>query len=139
MSDTQAAFTKVQRIAAFKENIDALGRQWCIFVVAGTALKETYPGIQETNKDNELVMVPDRSVNLPTSIRNIKGKDVVVGHPLSTRFTSTWRAQEAIEKFVTQTWDAAEQAVKKDQKKDSPSKAALDVEPKFANVAKDKE
>lgn len=136
MSDTQAAFTKVQRIAAFKENIDALGRQWCIFVVGGTSLKEVAPGNQESNKNNELVMVPDRTVNLPSTTRQIKGHEVVIPHPLTTHFTSTWRAQEAIEKFVNQTWDAAEEALKKKQKKGAAKKEATEVTPQFANVVK---
>ena len=126
MSDTQAAFTKVQRIAAFKENIDALGRQWCIFVVSGTSLKEVAPGKQETSNNNELVMVPDRALNLPSTTRMVKGHEVMVPHPLTTKFTSTWRAQEAIEKFVNGTWDEAEEALKKKQKKGAAKKEATE-------------
>ena len=120
MSNVQKAIQKLERTNAIAGNICSQGHHWCIFSVRGTSLFEIAPGKATVNEKEETVMLPDRNIRLPES--------------LVSKYTNSWRAQKEIEKYLRKSWDMAEEAELRNQKKNAATDEARDVAPEFANA-----
>lgn len=124
MSKVQKAIEKLERQNCMVNNICPQGHRWCIFNVFGTALVEIAPGKESIDpEDGKYVMEPDRNVRMPES--------------LVSKYTGSWRAQEAIESYLNKMWDLAENpaaAAKEGSKKADNAPAPVKDQPKFKNA-----